>query len=93
MAYTVKVKNNYETFGFGDIHREIYDTIRHSLGREFADFVMDNLTPNTSNINDGLDDIIRLCETFDAETDDIAETLNDIRITAEYTKEDVNSNY
>ena len=66
------------------------DTIRHELGREFANFVEDNLIiSNIANLEDGLDDIIRLCEDFDAKTDNIDETLDDIRITAEYTKEDL----
>ena len=89
MAYTVKVKNSYEVFGFGDIRREILDTIRHELGREFAQFVEDALTVNADNIADGLDDIVRYCESFDSETDDIEAVLNDIRLTAEYTKEDL----
>lgn len=93
MAYNIKVGKNYELFGFGDIRKEILDTIRHTLGREFADFVEDNLTPDIGSAEDGLDDIIRLCEDFDPEIDNIEKTLNDIRITAEYTKQDLANYY
>ena len=94
MAYNVKVGDNYECFGFsGDVRREIISTIRHELGREFADFVEDNFTLYAPDIENGLDDIIRLCEEFDTETDNIEKTLNDIRISAEYTKEDLENYY
>ena len=90
MAYNVKVGDNYEVFGFsGNLRQEVLRVIEQKLGREFAQFVEDALTVNADNIADGLDDIVRYCESFDSETDDIEAVLNDIRITAEYTKEDL----
>ena len=87
MADNIRVGDDYEVFGLsGNDRQEVLRVIQRELGWEFAQYVEDVLTVNASNIADGLDDIIIECERFDPETDDIREVLNDIRISAEYTK-------
>lgn len=94
MAYNVKVGDSYELFGFSNnLRQEVFRVIQQKLGWEFAQFAEDALTLNADNIADGLDDIVRYCESFDSETDDVEAVLNDIRITAEYTKEDLANFY
>lgn len=94
MAYSVKINGKYYDFGFkGDLDAEIFDAIEDYMGYDFATFVFENMLPDDNarirSCEDGLDDIIRTCNNFDVESDDIEEVINDIKMTAEYTKEDL----
>ena len=94
MAYSVKINGKYHDFGFkGDIEREIFDAIEDYMGYDFAAFVFENMLSDESarirSCEDGLDDIIRICSNFDVESDNIEKVIDDIKMTAEYTKEDL----
>ena len=92
MAYNIKIGNNYELFGLtNDIAAEIFDAIKNHMGREFADFVKDSLIE--SPVYDclaGLEDIIDYCDTFDEETDNISDTIDNIRLIAETCQSEFN---
>lgn len=92
MAYNIKIGNNYELFGLtNDIAAEIFDAIKNHMGREFADFVKDSLIESSVyDCLDGLEDIISNCNTFDKETDNISDTIDEIRLIAETCQSELN---
>ena len=80
MANLITIKDKNEYFGFGNVQIEILNAIQQYMGREFADFVEENLITNYSYC---LEDIIMVCDSYIEGEDDIKETLDEIKLMAQ----------
>lgn len=87
MAHMIEINNNREIFGLYNTKSEILNTIEKYMGYEFALFVENNFIEGSIA---GFDDIIRFCENFDEETDDISVVLNEIELIAETCQSELN---
>ncbi len=80
MANLITIKDKNEYFGFGNVQTEILTAIQQHMGREFADFVEENLITNYS---DCFEDIIRVCDSYEEGIDDIKDILDEIKLIAQ----------
>lgn len=80
MANLITIKDKNEYFGFGNVQTEILNAIQQHMGREFADFVEENLITNYS---DCFEDIITVCDSYEECIDDIKDILDEIKLIAQ----------